>query len=142
MDTKTMTFSPSKTDLSVIPCPFIPLSEVFSHNHSKESINPRLLYVALFDTLPCWIYQKSINIKKAQQWFAIHYADDIRDTYFNKRCFKLNALAEYDDFIYVMHDGLVVYFDTGCQSIEILFDNSVQSKADRLHRELHRWTPT
>lgn len=124
---------------TAVTYPFIPLSEVFSHNHTKQSINPRLFYVALFNALPCSILQKSIIVKKAQQWFATQYADDICDTYFNKRCFRLNALAEYDDFIYVLHHGLVVHFDTSCQSIQILFSASRRIKAETLHRELNRF---
>ena len=139
MEIETITRSPARHNLSKIPNQPTPLSDVFSHNHSKESINPKLLYVALFNALPCWIAQHYIDIKKAQQWFITHHSNKIRDTYFNRRCFRRNARAEYDDFIYVLDDGMIIHFDTGCQSIQILFGNSAQTKADALYCELYRF---
>jgi len=121
---------------TIIPPVPNPLSTVFSHDHSKEYFNTRALYLSLFNTLPCWICQKSINVKKAQPWFATQYTNEIRETYFNKRCFQHRALAEYDDFIYVLHNGILTHFDSGCQTVEILFSNDEEAMADRLHREL------
>ncbi len=81
-------------------------------------------FVGYFNTIPNVIFEKLIDCKKASKWFAETYKNEIKDLFFDKWKFGKNKQAAYDDIFYILFDDLVVYFDTNCSKVTVMFKNT------------------
>lgn len=96
------------------------LNEIFSERNFSY-LNPFPLFISYFNAVPHSIEEESIDCKKANQWFAETYKEEIKEFHFSKRYFDGNKNAELDDIFYIIYDDLLVYFDTSCSHVRFLF---------------------
>lgn len=96
------------------------LSEVFSEKRGAY-LNGFTLFTAHFNAIPNFIHEIKIDCKKANKWFAQAYNSEIKDCYYDKRYFNQNKVAELDDVFYILHDDLIVDFDTNCSTVKFYF---------------------
>lgn len=93
---------------------------VFSERNGSY-LNELTLFMAHFNSIPNFIHEINIDCKKANEWFVKTYAESIKDRYFNKRYFNGNKKAEYDDVYYILHEDLIVNFDTIQSEVRFVF---------------------
>jgi len=116
----------------------IKLSEVFRLNNATEICHSKL-FVAHFNKIPNYLCEIDINCKKAHIWFVENYEKDIADVYYNKRYFRNNKNAEYEDIFYFLFEDLIVNFDMNQSIIRLLFRRTAISKIDSIVSELKKF---
>lgn len=87
-------------------------------------INDLRFFVSYFNTIPNVIFEKTIDCKKACKWISDTYKNEIRDLFFDKWKFGTNKQAAYDGIFYILLDDLMVYFDTNCSKVSIMFKST------------------
>src|SRR6185437_502300 len=107
------------------------LSDVFAERNGSY-LNEFTLFLAHFNAIPNFINEIKIDCKKANAWFAETYKSEIKDFYFDKRYYNGSKVAELDDVFYILYDDLIVYFDTNCSSVKVLFRETEMKKVEEV----------
>ncbi len=114
------------------------LAQVFEFIRNSY-INDLSLFTTLFDSIPNLILEKNINCKKANIWFANTYKTEIKDNFFNKIYFNDNKKAELDDILYVLHNSIIIKFDTQNSIVRFLFRKTEIEKVEQITNEITRF---
>jgi len=102
-------------------------------------LNEFTLFLAHFNTVPNFIYEVKIDCKKAGKWFVETYKKDIKDLHFGKRYFKRSKTAEYDDIFIILYDDLIVYLNTNCSTVRLLFRKTDINKVEEIATGMRRF---
>ena len=116
----------------------INLSQIYNSTHSDEIITVKL-FLAHFNKIPNYFSEIDINCDKANEWMMKNYQKDIVDVYYNKRYFKRNKIAKYEDIFYFLFEDLIVNFDMNQSIIKFLFRQTAISKVEKIVNELKRF---
>lgn len=116
----------------------INLAQVFEPRRNSY-LNESTLFTALFNTIPNFIHEKNINCKKASNWFSDTYKSEIKDCYYDKIYFDRNKTAELDDIFYVVHEDLLIDFDTQNSIVRFLFRNTGMEKVEGIINEIRKF---
>ncbi len=98
------------------------ISDVFSDK--RMHLNPYTLYLAKFNKIPNMISEDNVNCKKAVGWVIQNFKTHIHDCYYNIRFFRRTGKSEPDDIYFFLFEDLLIFFDTGCNSIRYLYRNT------------------
>ncbi len=105
--------------------------DVFT-DRTGSYLNELTFYTACFNYAPNLISENDINARKANQWFAAQYRQEISNVYFNKRCFRKKGVSEYDDIFYFLYEDLVVNLDVNCSTVRFLFRKTDYNKVEAI----------
>jgi hypothetical protein len=86
-----------------------------------NSVDEYNLFIAQFNKIPNWMKKKEINCKKANEWFLETYQEEIKDCHYVQRFNRIRKQFEYDDIYYLLHEDLLVYFNTNKSSVTMFF---------------------
>jgi len=111
------------------------LAQVFEPRRNSY-LNEMTLFTTLFNSTPNFIHEKNINCKKASNWFSDTYKAEIKDCYYNKIYYDRNKTAELDDIFYVVHEDLLIDFDTQNSIVRFLFKNTGREKVEGIISEI------
>ncbi len=114
------------------------LSQVFEPRRSSY-LNELTLFTTLFGTIPNFIHEKDIDCKKANSWFSDIYKSEIKHCYYDKIYFDNNKKAELDDIFYVIHEDLIIDFDTQNSIVRFLFRNTGIEKVEGIINEIKKF---
>lgn len=114
------------------------LGKVFAERNSSY-LNEFTLFIAHFNSIPNFIHEIKIDCKKANQWFANTYKNEIKHLNFNKRYYNGSKKAEYDDIFYIVFDDLLVDFDTNSSVVRFLFYKTDIKKVETLIAEIKKF---
>ena len=109
----------------------INLGVLFAENKGWY-LNEYSLFLAHFNSIPNAVREIDIDCKKASKWFVENYQSEIKDFHFNKRYFNQSKNAEEDDLFYILHEDLIVYFDTNLSVIKFLFRKTDIKKVEAI----------
>lgn len=84
-------------------------------------LNEYSLFMAHFKCIPNSIDEIKIDCKKANDWFLNTYKEDIINVYYNKRYYRGNKKAEFDDLFYILNEDLIFYIDINCSLVKFLY---------------------
>jgi hypothetical protein len=118
--------------------PSINLAQVFEPRRNSY-LNELTLFTTLFKTIPNFIHEKNINCKKANIWFSDSYKTKIKHYYYDKIYFDGNGKTEFDDIFYVIHEDLLVNFDTQQSIVRFLFRNTEIEKVEETIGEIRKF---
>lgn len=108
------------------------LSDVFTRRNSTY-LNELHLFTALFNSIPNFIHEINIDCKKANSWFSETYKSEIKDLYYDKLYFSTNSKnAEFDDIFYILHEDLIVFFDTNMSIVRFLYRKTDLKKVEEI----------
>lgn len=116
----------------------INLAQVFEFRRNSY-LNELNLFTTLFNNIPNLIHEKNIDCKKANKWFIDTYNAEIKDNFYNKIYFNENKKAELDDVFYVLHEDLLIDFDTQNSIVRFLFRNTKTKKVEQLISEITKF---
>lgn len=102
-------------------------------------MNGIYLFMSTFNTIPNYIYELRIDCKKANQWIATHYKNEISNLYYNKRKFGRNKKIEYDDIFLFLFEDLIVNFDTNGSRVNFIFRNTDIVKVETVMAEIKKF---
>jgi len=114
------------------------LAQVFEPRRNSY-LNEMTLFTTLFNKIPNFIHEKNINCKKAITWFSDTYKSEIKDYYYNKIYYDRNKTAELDDIFYVVHEDLLIDFDTQNSIVRFLFKNTGREKVEGIISEIRKF---
>jgi hypothetical protein len=118
--------------------PAINLAQLFEPRRSLY-LNELILFTTLFNKIPNFINERNINCKKASIWFYDTYKTEIKDCYYNKIYYDRNKTAELDDIFYVVHEDLLIDFDTQNSIVRFLFRNTGREKVEGIISEIRKF---
>jgi hypothetical protein len=118
--------------------PTINLAQLFEPRRNSY-LNEMTLFITLFNSIPNFIHEKNINCKKASNWFSDTYKTEIKDCYYNKIYYDRNKKAELDDIFYVVHEDLLIDFDTQNSIVRFLFKNTGMEKVEGIISEIRKF---
>ncbi len=118
--------------------PSINLAQLFEPRRSLY-LNELILFTTLFNKIPNFINERNINCKKASSWFYDTYKTEIKDCYYNKIYFDRNKTAEFDDVFYVVHEDMLIDFDTQQSIVRFLFRNTGREKVEGIISEIRKF---
>ena len=118
--------------------PSINLAQVFEPRRNSY-LNEMTLFTTLFNSIPNFIHEKNINCKKASNWFSDTYKTEIKDSYYDKIYFDRNKTAELDDIFYIVHEDLLIDFDTQQSIVRFLFRNTGREKVEGIISEIRKF---
>jgi hypothetical protein len=128
-------FSPY-SELKISPA--INLAQVFEPRRNSY-LNELTLFTTLFNSIPNFINEKNINCRKASIWFYDTYKSEIKDRFYNKIYYDRNKKAELDDIFYVIHEDLLIDFDTQNSIVRFLFRNTGMEKVEGIISEIRKF---
>ena len=128
-------FSPY-SELKISPA--INLAQVFEPRRNSY-LNELTLFTTLFNSIPNFINEKNINCKKASSWFYDTYKSEIKDRFYNKIYYDRNEKSEFDDIFYVVHEDLLIDFDTQQSIVRFLFRNTGMEKVEGIISEIRKF---
>ena len=132
----------TKTPLIIYPESHITetssLAQVFEHRRSSY-LNEFILFTTLFNSIPNFINEININCKKANDWFFEKYKSQLNYHFYDKIYFDNNKKAEFDDIFYVIHEDLLIDFDTQQSIVRFLFRNTGIEKVEEIISEIKRF---
>ena len=106
------------------------LSEVFSERGFDIYLNVFTLFTAHFNAIPNFIHEIDINCLKANSWFAEHYKNEIKDSYYSKIYRDQTRKAELDEIFYFLYDDLIVNFEVNSSKVRFLFKKTAIAKIE------------
>jgi len=118
--------------------PSINLAQLFEPRRSLY-LNELILFTTLFNKIPNFINERNINCKKASSWFSDTYKTEIKDCYYNKIYYDRNKTAELDDIFYIVHEDLLIDFDTQNSIVRFLFKNTGREKVEGIISEIRKF---
>jgi hypothetical protein len=118
--------------------PTINLAQVFEPRRNSY-LNELTLFTTLFNSIPNFINEKNINCKKASSWFYDTYKSEIKDRFYNKIYYDKNEKSEFDDIFYVVHEDLLIDFDTQQSIVRFLFRNTGMEKVEGIISEIRKF---
>ena len=118
--------------------PTINLAQLFEPRRNSY-LNEMTLFITLFNSIPNFIHEKNINCKKASNWFSDTYKSKIKDCFYNKIYYDRNKTAELDDIFYVVHEDLLIDFDTQNSIVRFLFKNTGMEKVEGIISEIRKF---
>ena len=118
--------------------PSINLAQVFEPRRNSY-LNELTLFTTLFNTIPNFIHEKNINCKKAITWFYDTYKSEIKDCFYDKIYYDRNKTAELDDIFYIVHEDLLIDFDTQNSIVRFLFKNTGREKVEEIISEIRKF---
>ena len=113
------------------------LTQIFEYRRNNY-INELNLFAFLFNAIPNVINEINIDCKKANNWFVTTYKSEITNSFYNKIHYGENKNAELDDIFYVMHDDLLINFDTQNSIVRFLFRNTNEGKVEKVIKEIKK----
>jgi hypothetical protein len=116
----------------------INLAQVFEPRKSLY-LNELILFTTLFNEIPNFINEKNINCKKASIWFYDTYKSEIKDRFYNKIYYDRNKKAELDDIFYIVHEDLLIDFDTQNSIVRFLFRKTGTEKVEGIISEIRKF---
>lgn len=116
----------------------IKLTEVYN-NHRRYDINTNDLFIAHFNTIPNYFREDGLRSLEAHTWFIKNYEDEVIDVYYNKRYFKGNKEAEYEDVFYFLYEDTIVNFDMNQDVVRVLFRKTELSKINEIMNGLKKF---
>jgi hypothetical protein len=103
-----------------------------------DALSCKNLFVAYFNTVPCWTRALNINCKKANEWFVETYHDNITCCHYTKRCptsgrgKDRNSATEFDDIYYTLFDDLLIYFNSSRWHCSLLYRKTSVDKVQQV----------
>lgn len=107
------------------------LEQIFKIKDTS-SINEFSLYLAHFNIIPNVVSETGIDCRKAHRWFISNYGPEVKDTYYNKRYLNEWKVTELDDIFHFLSDDLMIYFDTNCDIVRLLYRNAKMENVNTL----------
>lgn len=114
------------------------LGQVFSSRENK-SLNEFALFIAHFNYIPNYIFEKGIDCKSAIEWFSSFFRDQIREEYFCKYHLGSNTNSDQDYRFYFIYDDLLVNFDSNNSSVRFLFKKTPDAMVDELVEKIQKF---
>lgn len=118
--------------------PAFNLAQVFEPRRSSY-LNELTLFTTLFNSIPNFIHEKNINCKKASNWFSDTYKVEIKDCFYDKIYYDRNKKAELDDIFYIVHEDLLIDFDTQNSIVRFLFRKTGTEKVEGIISEIRKF---
>ncbi|KAA6340930.1 hypothetical protein EZS27_011235 [termite gut metagenome] len=104
-----------------------------------NTINEYNLFIAQFNRLPNCMRKVDIDCRQANEWFAKTYETEIKDCYYSQRFLKIRKQLEYDDIYYLLHEDLLVYFNTDRSIVTLLFKKTDVEVVRRIMDEIRKF---
>jgi hypothetical protein len=99
-------------------------------------LNEYSLFVAYFNTIPNCIDEHYIDCKKASIRFLNNHRSEIKHYHYSKRFFGGKKFAQLDDIFFILHEDLIVFFDTNNSYVRFLFCNTDIHKVEKIIAEI------
>lgn len=102
-------------------------------------INKFNLYLAYFNSIPNYCQEVNIDCKRALNWFAEAYRNEIQNVFFDKKYFHGNKNAEFSDVYLILYDDLIIEIDVFGSIVRFLFRRTEYSKIEALINEFKKF---
>lgn len=111
---------------------------ILRDQNNSSYIDEFKLFTTHFGYIPNLLSGKQIDCKKARKWLEENYKNEIKDSLFSKMNLG-NKKFEIDDVFYFLHEDMLVYFDTNCSRIRILFKRTEVEKVNQIFDEITKF---
>jgi hypothetical protein len=116
----------------------INLSNIFPYRNGLY-LNEFNLFAALFNNIPNYISENAVQSLKANEWFKAYYKDQIKDSYSSKIHNVLKGKHEIEDVFYILHDDLIVVFDTINSGVRFLYKKTPVETVESIIKQITRF---